>query len=84
MTSSAAGSWAVHTVDGAEVRLLSGRVGLMSVDVTAPVSGGELTVTGETVSFTLRLALDQLRTGNFLVHAAAPGLVSRYDAPVLT
>ena len=56
----------------------------MSVDVTAPVSGGELTITDEAVTFTLRMALDQLRTGNFLVQAAARGVVSRYDAHVLT
>ena len=77
------GSWAVQTVDGADVRLRSGKVGLINVDVSAPVSGGELHVTGENVEFTLLLALDELRTGNFLVQAAARTLVTRHDARVL-
>lgn len=78
------GSWSVHTVDGADVRLRSGRIGLVSVDVTAPVTGGELTVAGGTCRLTLRLALDQLRTGNFLMQAAARTLVTRHDAHVLS
>ena len=79
----AEGSWSIHTVDGADVRLRSGRVGLVTVDVTAPVSGGELHVTSEHVRLTLRLALDELRTRNFLVQAAARTLVTRHDAHVL-
>ena len=34
------GSWIVETVDGAMVRLRSGKIGLINVDVKAPVSGG--------------------------------------------
>ena len=77
------GTWAVHTVDGAEVRLRSGRIGLMSVDVTAPVTGGELTSSEGAAHFTLRMDLGQLRTGNFLLQAAARSLVSRHDAALL-
>lgn len=77
------GSWSVHTVDGADVRLRSGRIGLVSVDVTAPVTGGELVADPEGVRFTLRIALDQLRTGNFLMQAAARTLVTRHGAVVL-
>jgi hypothetical protein len=77
------GLWAVHTVDGADVRLRSGRIGLVTVDVTAPVSGGELTAAGTSTRFSLRLALDQLRTGNFIMQAAARTLVQRHDAHVL-
>jgi hypothetical protein len=78
------GKWHVETIDGAEVRLRSGRIGLISVDVTAPVSGGELMITADAVHLTLRLALDELRTGNFLMQAAARKIVSRNNAPVLT
>jgi hypothetical protein len=78
------GHWAVHTVDGAEVRLRSGRIGLVSVDVRAPVTGGELLVSEGSVRLTLRLALDQLKTGNFLMQAAARTLVTRHGAHVLT
>lgn len=78
------GSWSVHTVDGADVRLRSGRIGLVSVDVNAPVTGGELVASAEGAHFTLRIALDQLRTGNFLMQAAARTLVSRHGAVVLS
>ena len=78
------GSWTVHTVDGAEVRLRSGRIGLMSVDVAAPVTGGELVSTDEGVRFTLRMDLGQLRTGNFLMQAAARSLIARHDAGLLS
>ena len=84
MTEGTAGAWRVRTVDGAEVRLRSGRVGLMSVDVKAPVSGGELVIASGVAHLTLRMALDQLKTGNFLTQAAARTLVARHDATVLT
>ena len=77
------GSWSVHTVDGATVRLRSDRVRLMTVDVTAPVSGGELDVSPDAVHLALRLELDQLRTRNFLMQAAARSLISRHDAGLL-
>jgi hypothetical protein len=78
------GSWTIHTVDGAEVRLRSGRIGLVSVDVRAPVTGGELAVGADGVRLTLQLALDQLKTRNFILQAAARSLVTRNDAHVLT
>jgi hypothetical protein len=77
-----AGSWSVHTFDGADVRLRSGRIGIMSVDVTAPVTAGELHVTGSGVRLTLTLALDKLRT-SFMLEAAARSLVKRHDAHAL-
>lgn len=78
------GAWQIATGKDAEVRLKGGRVGPMTIDVTAPVSGGELTVTPGGVDLTLQLALDQLRTGNFFMQAAARSLVGRNDARVLT
>ena len=77
------GYWTIGRVDGADVRLRSGRVGLVSVDVTAPVSHGELLVTSEQVRLTLGLALDELRTRNFIMQAAARSLIARHDAHVL-
>lgn len=76
-------TWTVRTVDGAAVRLRSGSAGIMKIDITAPVSGGELRIDGDSVRLTLRLALDQLRTGNFLTQAAARKIISTYDAHVL-
>lgn len=80
----AAGAWSVRTVDGAMVRLRSGSVRLMKIDVTAPVAGGEFVLDADRAQLTLRLALDQLRTGNFLMQAAARGVVAKNDAHVLT
>ncbi len=68
--------WKINTVDGAHVRLRSGRIGLVSIDATAPVSGGELVLGDPEVVFRLRLDIQQMRTGNFLMQAAARSLVS--------
>lgn len=78
------GSWSVRTVDGAEVRLRSGRVGLVSVDVTAPVIRGRLLVSPGGARLSLVLGLDRLRTGNFIMQAAARTLVTRHDARELS
>jgi len=76
----ATGTWAVRVVDGAEVRLRSGRIGLLSVDVRAPVVSGTFQVSEEQVQLDLVLALDQLRTSAFLLQGAARSLVSRHNA----
>lgn len=75
--------WLVDTVDGGHVRLRSGRIGLITIDATAPVSGGELDVWGDDARFTLHLDLGGLRTGNFLLQAAARSLVSSNRVTVL-
>lgn len=77
-------AWMVSTVDGGHVRLRSGKIGLMSLDASAPVSGGELVIDGDQASFTLRLDLGQMRTGNFLLQAAARSVISSNDVHVLT
>lgn len=76
-------AWIVSTVDGGHVRLRSGKIGLMSIDASAPVSGGELILDADQATFTLRLDLAQLRTGNFLLQAAARSLMSSHDVHVL-
>ena len=77
------GSWKVETIDGAEVRLRSGKIGLMDIDVSAPVSGGHLRLTEDAVHLTLHLDLGSLRT-HFLLQSAARRIVSRNDAHVLS
>lgn len=72
--------WIINTVAGGHVRLRSGKIGLVSIDATAPVSGGELVLDGVEARFTLRLDLQQMRTGNFLLQAAARRLISSNDA----
>ena len=78
------GSWQVVTVDGADVRLRSGRIGLFTVDVKAPVRRGLLQVDDAGVRLDLVLALDRLATGNFLMDRAAKSLISGHDAHDLT
>ncbi|MCX6423952.1 MAG: hypothetical protein NTV96_05195, partial [Actinobacteria bacterium] len=77
------GEWQINAVDGADVRLRSGRVGLISVDVSAPVTSGLLHVSATEITLTLNLALDQLKTGNFLLQSAARSVVTRYQAHTL-
>lgn len=72
--------WEVHAVDGGHVRLRSGRIGLVSIDATAPVVGGALNLSDGAVTFTLRLSLEKLKTGNFLLQAAARSLVTSNNA----
>ena len=78
------GSWSIHTVDGADVRLRSGKIGLFTVDVTAPVRHGSLHIDASGVRLDLVLALERLSTGNFLVDRAAKSLVTRHNAHDLT
>ena len=77
------GHWTVSD-DAGHVRLRSGRIGLMTVDVRAPVISGSLTVDRSGIEFDLELALDRLTTGNPLMQAAARALVTNNDARRLT
>jgi hypothetical protein len=77
------GAWQVKTIDGADVRLRTGSVGLMDVDVSAPVSGGQLRLTEDAVHLTLHLDLGALKT-HFLLQSPARRIVSRNNAQVLS
>jgi len=70
------GAWSFTSVDGADVRLRTGDVGLMDVDVSAPLRSGSLHISAGKASLTLVLALDQLRTGNFLTEHAARAFIT--------
>ena len=74
------GVWIVEVVDGAKDRLRSGRIGLMSIDVSAPVTRGRFSVTADSISINLDLGMDKLTTRNFIMQAAARTLVTRHDA----
>jgi hypothetical protein len=67
-------------VKGADLRLRSGRIGLVSVDVAAPVVEGAFAIDESGVRFMLVMALDELRTGNFIMQAAARTLVKGHRA----
>jgi hypothetical protein len=70
------GSWTFASIDGADVRLRTGDVGLLDVDVTAPVRSGELHISAGKASMSLVVALDQLKTGNFLTEHAARSFIT--------
>lgn len=74
------GNWVVRSVEGADVRLRSGRIGLVDVDVTAPVSSGTFRADDSGISLELAIALDRLRTSNFIMQAAARALIGRHRA----
>lgn len=72
------GAWTIPAIDGAEVRLRSGRIGLVTVDATAPISAGRLTVGPQAAALELSIALGRMRTGNLLLQTAARSLISAH------
>ena len=78
------GSWAVSIVEGADVRLRSGRVGLVTVDVKAPIVSGTCTLDDDSLRLELSIALDRLRTRSPILQAAARMLITRHHATRLS
>lgn len=74
------GSFTFLAIDGAEVRLKSGSSQLMNVEIKAPVRSGSLDIVNSIATLNLVLALDKLKTGNFLTEAAARTFISGYKA----
>lgn len=74
------GTWNFLAIEGAEVRLKSSNSGLMGLDVKAPVRSGTLHVVGAEATINLVLALDKIKTGNFLTEAAAKAFFKSHDA----
>jgi hypothetical protein len=74
------GSWSLTRIDDADVRLRTGNIGMMKVDVRTPIRSGSLSITGGHATLHLVLALDQLRTGNFLTEGAARSFITGYKA----
>lgn len=68
-------------MDSGDVRLRSGGgSGLMEIDVTAPVRSGRLNLSAARVDLDLTIALDKLKTGNFLTEHAARAFIAGYRA----
>jgi hypothetical protein len=74
------GSFTFVAIDGAEVKLKSGSSRLMNVEIKAPVRSGTLHIADSIATMNLVLALDKLKTGNFLTEAAARTFISGYKA----
>ena len=81
-TPHATGHWMIKP--DALVNMRTERIGPTSLEVRAPVAGGELTVSAKKVALSLQLSLARLKASNFLMQGAARALVKRYDGDVLT
>lgn len=64
---------------GAVVRLTSARVGLMSMEGTAPVVSGSLRLVDDVATLDLEVALDEVKA-NLLLQTAARALVRQHRA----
>jgi hypothetical protein len=78
-------TWALGQMDGGDVRLRNAQgSGLMNLDVTAPVRAGSLRAEATRMHLDLTIALDQIKTGNFLTEHAARAFIAGYRAHDLT
>lgn len=74
-------AWAIGQMDGGDVRLRNAQgSGLMTMDVSAPVRAGNLRMAASQFHLDLTIALDQIRTGNFLTEHAARAFIAGYRA----
>lgn len=73
--------WVIGQMDGGDVRLRNGAgSGLMDLDVSAPVRSGQLMLSAAHISLDLTVALDKMKTGNFLTEHAARAFIAGYRA----
>lgn len=73
--------WTIGQMDGGDVRLRNGQgSGVMNLDVSAPVRTGQLSIAKKNVALDLTVALDQVKTGNFLTERAARAFIAGYRA----
>ena len=75
------GTWAIEP--GALITLQTEKIGMTSLEVTAPVTGGRLHVVTTTVEIRLEMSLEKLKASNFLMQGAARALVKRFDGDLL-
>lgn len=71
----------IGQMDGGDVRLRNSQgAGLMNLDVSAPVRTGQLRLEPAHIALDLTIALDQIKTGNFLTEHAARAFIAGYRA----
>lgn len=75
------GTWTIEP--GKTVTLQTEKIGISSLEVTAPVTGGRLHVVQSTVALRLEMSLAKLKASNFLMQGAARALVKRFDGDLL-
>jgi len=78
------GTWNIPSARGAEVRLKSGSVGLMSAEANAPVRHGSLAIDDSGVILDLVIALEKMRMSNFLLQTAARSMIAMHKVHDLT
>ncbi|MFM7598982.1 MAG: hypothetical protein ACKO70_11540, partial [Actinomycetota bacterium] len=54
-----------------------------SLEVSAPVTGGQLHVAKSAVRLRIEMSLERLKASNFLMQGAARALVKRFDGDLL-
>lgn len=74
------GSWTLPAIEGADVRLSSGSHTALKVDMRAPIRSGQLHVTARSLTLDLVIAMDKVKTGNFLTEAAIRSFLAGYRA----
>ncbi len=75
------GTWTLEP--GPRITLQTDKIGISSLEVTAPVTGGRLHVVQSTVALRLEMSLAKLKASNFLMQGAARALVKRFDGDLL-
>ncbi|MEY4135954.1 MAG: hypothetical protein RL205_82 [Actinomycetota bacterium] len=78
------GTWNIPSARGAEVRLKSGSLGLISAEANAPVRHGSLSIDDSGVILDLVIALEKMRMSNFLMQAAARTMIGMHKVHDLT
>jgi len=74
-------TWSIGQMDGGDVRLRNAQgSGLMNLDVSAPVRAGNMHIESSSFLLDLTIALDQIKTGNFLTEHAARAFIAGYKA----
>lgn len=73
--------WVIGQMDSGDVRLRTAQgSGVMNLDVSAPVRTGSLRMAASQFRLDLTIALDRIRTGNFLTEHAARAFIAGYRA----
>lgn len=75
------GTWDIKP--GALITLQTEKIGMTSLEVTAPVTGGRLHVVTHSVEIMLELSLEKLKASNFLMQGAARALVKKFNGDQL-
>ncbi len=77
------GTWAVQAREGI-IKLKTNRIGLIKVNASAPIVGGEADWTAQQASLLLLVGISEVTTGNMLLDPEVHALVNRGSDGVLS